>query len=256
MLLAARQRRSPRNGQPGKPAQTCPIGGFHLRDRDQEQETRVPPIVPPKRGGRGQRPPFDCESASEQERAEFDAWWPTFPNRVKRDQALKAFLEARLHASMSELIDGSQRYAQLLSSAKSPAPMTPANWLRHRRWLDEPFVPAVRPRSGVSAAYQTLADVSAVAVAALEREMALSPERAADPGAAAGRRRSPHQARVDAALKIIAARQRANAISGDDDAPYQQSGRRRSPHQAFADAGRRVAAAARRQMEEAAAASP
>jgi hypothetical protein len=192
-----------------------------------EREGRAPPIVPPRRGGRRRRSPFDREIAGEQERAEFEMWFPTFPNRVKRLEALAAFVEARQHASLPELIAGSERYAQLLAGPKPPTAMNPAKWLRHRRWLDEPFVPAIR-----RSAHQTLADTARRVAARRRREMELSGELGAEGDQAHNFVQEATFADVEIVMPDPAARARP-----------------RSPHQTLADASRRVAAARRRQME-------
>jgi hypothetical protein len=75
--------------------------------------------------------------------AEFAAWWKIYPRQVKRQAAEAAYFEARRNgASAAELAAGAERYAEYVVAPKTPPAMNPANWLRHQRWHDKPFVPS------------------------------------------------------------------------------------------------------------------
>jgi hypothetical protein len=72
---------------------------------------------------------------------DFAAWWKLYPRQVKRRAAEEAYFEARRNgASHAELVGGAERYVEYLATPKAPPAMNPANWLRHQRWHDQPFV--------------------------------------------------------------------------------------------------------------------
>jgi hypothetical protein len=67
----------------------------------------------------------------------FDEWWSSYPHKVGKGAARKAFEKVRRKGtSLADLIAGVQRYIAM----KPPeiAYCHPATWLNQDRWLDEP----------------------------------------------------------------------------------------------------------------------
>lgn len=66
---------------------------------------------------------------------QFEIWWKSYPRRVAKGNARKAFAKAIEKASMEELLDGITRYV-----ANKPGYCDyahPASWLNAERWTDE-----------------------------------------------------------------------------------------------------------------------
>jgi hypothetical protein len=74
---------------------------------------------------------------SAEQQVEFDAWWPHYPNKVGKAEAVRAFPDARVKATLEDLIAGAQRYAALLAKPNAPLPKHPQGWLNGERWKDE-----------------------------------------------------------------------------------------------------------------------
>lgn len=67
---------------------------------------------------------------------EFERWYASYPHKVGRADAAKAFKAARKIASLDDLLDGVQRYIEI---KRPDAPYcNPGTWLRQHRWLDQP----------------------------------------------------------------------------------------------------------------------
>lgn len=79
---------------------------------------------------------------------QFESWWASYPRKVAKGNARKAFAKAIKLASMEELLDGITRYV-----ANKPGYCDyahPASWLNAERWTDEwepsqPKVSSTRP---------------------------------------------------------------------------------------------------------------
>jgi len=72
----------------------------------------------------------------EREKEFHDFFWPAYPHKVAKPNALKAFLRARKRAPLNEILAGLERY----KSSKPPdiSWAHPATWLNADRWADEP----------------------------------------------------------------------------------------------------------------------
>lgn len=66
---------------------------------------------------------------------EFNVFWRSYPRRVARANARKAFDKAIKKATMQELLDGITAYVAHKPSYCDYA--HPASWLNAERWLDE-----------------------------------------------------------------------------------------------------------------------
>ncbi|WP_168072826.1 hypothetical protein [Caulobacter sp. SSI4214] len=123
-----------------------------------EPETRAPePIVTPTLGldGAGRfLVPTSQPSApkrrksrsdpTDAERAEFDAWWRCYGNRVGRPVALDAFVAVRRGAdspSIEVLCEAADAYFAWLATeqqrGRDISPCNPSTWLNQRRWEDQ-----------------------------------------------------------------------------------------------------------------------
>jgi len=78
-------------------------------------------------------------------KADFEAFWRAYPNRVGKLAAEKAYVKARKTASAAELLSGIARY--LLNKPAYADFCHPATWLNQGRWLDEALE---KPRSARS----------------------------------------------------------------------------------------------------------
>jgi hypothetical protein len=79
----------------------------------------------------------ETEGETESEcRAEFlNAFWPTYPNKVGKPNALTAYLKARKKASKEEISRGLDNY--LRDKPPDRQWCNPATWLNQERWGDE-----------------------------------------------------------------------------------------------------------------------
>ncbi len=66
---------------------------------------------------------------------DFALFWRTFPNRVGKLAAERAYVKARKRASAAELLDGIARYVRLKPAYADYC--HPATWLNGGRWMDE-----------------------------------------------------------------------------------------------------------------------
>lgn len=70
----------------------------------------------------------------------FEAFWSTYPRKVKKGDARKAWAKATKEASPQDITDGAVRYAADCSSKRTDARYIahPTSWLNSERWTDEP----------------------------------------------------------------------------------------------------------------------
>jgi len=73
---------------------------------------------------------------------DFARFWQTFPHRVGKLAAQRAYVKARQHASAAELLDGIARYVQAKPAWAEYC--HPATWLNSGRWMDEAPAPTTR----------------------------------------------------------------------------------------------------------------
>lgn len=70
----------------------------------------------------------------------FEAWYSTYPRRIGRGAALRAYKAAIIKgAKPKDLLNGATEYAELLVARKTEKQFIPhpATWLNGERWLDE-----------------------------------------------------------------------------------------------------------------------
>jgi len=73
--------------------------------------------------------------------ADFERWWETYPNKVGKDAAWRAWQKAFKRVDLQTLIDAAKRYV-----ATKPADRewcNPSKWLNQGRWQDAPATPQV-----------------------------------------------------------------------------------------------------------------
>ena len=92
----------------------------------------------------------------------FAAFWNTYPRRIGKPAAMKAFARAAKHAGADTVTSGAARWAQHWNDAQTEPQFIPhpTTWLNRHQWADDP-PPVTRPRSRTERA-----DESAKAVAA------------------------------------------------------------------------------------------
>jgi DNA-binding transcriptional regulator YhcF (GntR family) len=78
---------------------------------------------------------------------EFDEWWPTYPRHQGKEDALKAYKQARKTTDAKTLRDGAQAYTLLNIGVEKTYLKLPAGWIRSKRWEDEQIAaaPVERP---------------------------------------------------------------------------------------------------------------
>jgi hypothetical protein len=78
----------------------------------------------------------------------FDEFWSAYPKREGRLEAQHAY-RAAVHeglATPAQLVAGAHQYAQVVAQDQWKWILSPAAWLRKRRWLDEPDTRAADAR--------------------------------------------------------------------------------------------------------------
>lgn len=70
--------------------------------------------------------------------AQFDQFWSTYPRRVGKISARKAWDKARKTVDSETIIAGAVRYAQERSGEDHEFTAHPATWLNQGRWMDDP----------------------------------------------------------------------------------------------------------------------
>ena len=82
--------------------------------------------------------PFDPQPARPNIDDGFDDWWQTYPRKVGKGQAAKAYRAARKKATPEALVAAVTAQAPLLMARGSQYCPYPATWLNGERWRDEP----------------------------------------------------------------------------------------------------------------------
>jgi hypothetical protein len=72
---------------------------------------------------------------------DFATWYQTYPRKVGKQGALKAYRRARKVAEADEILDGLWRQLPVLSTAEQRFQPHPATWLNEGRWEDESAAP-------------------------------------------------------------------------------------------------------------------
>lgn len=105
---------------------------------------RLGATSPPSRGddrGESQSVQISSEKTTTPADAEgeFDAWYSTYPRKVGRQDALRAFRKARQSASAEELASGLDRSVNQWRRENRPADKVPhpSTWLNGGRWNDD-----------------------------------------------------------------------------------------------------------------------
>jgi len=77
--------------------------------------------------------------SKEIEREFHDAFWPAYPLKVGKPQALKAYISARKRATFDEITYGLRRYAAERDGQDKKFTKQPQGWLNRDGWTDEPI---------------------------------------------------------------------------------------------------------------------
>lgn len=83
--------------------------------------------------------------SKEIEREFHEDFWPAYPLKVGKPQALKAYISARKRASFDVIMAGLRRYASERAGQDKKYTKQAQGWLNRDGWTDEP-IPAVLPR--------------------------------------------------------------------------------------------------------------
>jgi hypothetical protein len=78
---------------------------------------------------------------------EFEEWWELYPHKVGKPAALSEYRTALAEATQQKLVEGLQRYI----AANTPPLrqwLNPANWLKQKRWVDQPAPHPVNGNNG------------------------------------------------------------------------------------------------------------
>lgn len=68
-------------------------------------------------------------------------FWPVYPRKAGKGQAVKAYCTARKHTSSEIIVAGAHRYARERAGQDASFTKHPATWLNGQCWLDEPSPP-------------------------------------------------------------------------------------------------------------------
>ncbi|MEQ1405656.1 hypothetical protein ABK249_11995 [Neorhizobium sp. Rsf11] len=74
--------------------------------------------------------------------ADFDRFWETYPHKIGKPRAIKAFAAARKRADLETILDGLRRY---VAKTDDRPWCNPATWLSEDRWDDLPAKPPDKP---------------------------------------------------------------------------------------------------------------
>lgn len=66
-----------------------------------------------------------------------EKFWPRYPRKIARPDALKAFRVARKTATLDEILKGLEQYRNEVAGKDPQYIKLPAGWLRSQRWLDQ-----------------------------------------------------------------------------------------------------------------------
>ena len=75
---------------------------------------------------------------------EFDQFWQSYPRKVAKGTARKAWDKAVKTVDAQTIIDGGKRYAASMAGSEAKFIAHPTSWLNAERWADEPE-PAPKP---------------------------------------------------------------------------------------------------------------
>lgn len=164
------------DSDPEKPLWVEVEGGYQIRDFDQHQETKASVEAASERakragqkGGLAKAKRTAKQTASKvvsksvpetetetdvKNKQKFEAWWPHYPKKIDKVDALKAFKEAITKTDIDALIEATKTYARTTVGTEPRFIKGPAAWLRAERWTDE-LVPAQRvfdPYAGLPSA--------------------------------------------------------------------------------------------------------
>lgn len=70
---------------------------------------------------------------------DFDVWYASYPHKVGKGAAQRAFARAIAKTPLADLIDGLARY--VFDKPPDRSWCNPATWLNEQRWLDQPADP-------------------------------------------------------------------------------------------------------------------
>lgn len=73
-------------------------------------------------------------------RADFDSWYATYPKKVAKPAAQKAYAKARKNADAATLLAAASVMAKAYGTDQTYCP-NPATWLNQERWTDEVAIP-------------------------------------------------------------------------------------------------------------------
>lgn len=77
----------------------------------------------------------------------FANFWATYPRRIGKGAALKAWKKALKTATAEQILAGAERYAQIRAGDDPQYTAHPATWLNQQRWEDEPDPETRRPQT-------------------------------------------------------------------------------------------------------------
>lgn len=115
---------------------------------DENKEENDTPNSPPNREPITQKPETRNQNTSSLrsevkliDREFEEEFWPNFPRKVGKGQALKAYRTARKHFDCAAICGGAARYAAERRGADHNFTKHPATWLNGQCWDDEPAPP-------------------------------------------------------------------------------------------------------------------
>lgn len=107
---------------------TPPLGNSDATPRDKNDTLIKEPF--------NQRKEPDISSSSVDDG--FATFWATYPRRIGKGAALKAWKKALKVATADQILAGAETYAQIRAGDDPQYTAHPATWLNQQRWEDEP----------------------------------------------------------------------------------------------------------------------
>lgn len=91
----------------------------------------------------------------------FDTFWSTYPRKIGKGAARKAWAKALKTADAATITAGAARYATERAGQDPKYTPHPATWLNAERWADEPEQPRLRAAAGDYQPWRNPTDQSA-----------------------------------------------------------------------------------------------
>lgn len=138
----------PGKGRFPRPDGTWEYGGSEIRESlaSPREPSRALAPVTGEQGNRGTEKQTRSSAGADDLESDFETWWKSYPRKIAKVPAKKAFKTARKTADLQTLISAIENQAPRLMAKGVDFCPYPSTWLNGQRWLDETPAPAAEPR--------------------------------------------------------------------------------------------------------------